>query len=169
MVRGLYRAGVPLIPSGYKGEWCEPRTLERRISMQLAGCGLDWMTMGCAWATWKAGPPDAALLRETIEKPNRYRPHTADLDERWLFEEMENDLKPLRLLIGMEEGELGELLGLSKKAYISLERGDTLDWNTYLSLLFLFSYNRKTEGVVESLGLFPASLREKIVLKSGDR
>ena len=36
------------------------------------------------------------------------------------------------------------------------------EWDVFLSLLFLFKYNSKTEGVVDALGLCPKALKERM-------
>ena len=37
-----------------------------------------------------------------------------------------------------------------------------MGWDVFLSLLFLFKYNSKTDGVVDALGLYPKALRERM-------
>ena len=85
------------------------------------------------------------------------------LSRRWLLEEMRRDLAPLRLLLGMSQEEMGNLLGVSGSAYKSLEAGKKeVSWDQYLALLFLFRCNDRTAAVAETLGLYPESLKLRI-------
>ncbi len=86
------------------------------------------------------------------------------LNEKWLVKEMENDLASLRKLLGISESEMGLIIGYDEDEYSALEAGEVgLDWNDFMALLFVFKFNRKTEGVVDALGLYPVALRQRIV------
>lgn len=89
------------------------------------------------------------------------------LDEKWLIKEMENDLKSLRGILGMTVGDMAEIIGLSENDYLALEAGEkAMDWDYFMSFLFIFRYNRKTEAVVEALGLCPTALKERLIWKN---
>ena len=86
------------------------------------------------------------------------------IDRRWLTDEMARDLASLRLLLGVTIDEMSKILGVSKAIYKSMETGKRkLSWNQYLALLFLFHFNNRTGFVVDGLGLYPESLKERIV------
>ena len=85
------------------------------------------------------------------------------MDERWLIKEMENDLLPLRTILGISDRDMGAVVGLTEEDYRALETGETvMDWDMFLSFLFFFRYNSKTEPIVEALGLYPNALKERI-------
>ena len=74
---------------------------------------------------------------------------------------MKRDLKPLRLILGVSQNEMGEYLGISKSTYLKMEEGKrNITWKEYLAILFFFAYNPKTESVLEALGLYPDALRK---------
>ena len=75
------------------------------------------------------------------------------LDERWLIREMENDLQPLRILLGISSRDMGLMMGMTEDDYRAIEVGEAvMGWDMFLSLLFFFKYNSKTGDVVEALG-----------------
>ena len=64
---------------------------------------------------------------------------------------------------GADIGEMSNLVGISEGIYRSMENGSrSMSWDQYLSLLFLFHYNGRTVNVVDTLGLFPESLKESL-------
>ena len=74
------------------------------------------------------------------------------------------DLASLRMLLGASPDEMGEILGVSKTIYRSMESGKReLSWNQYLTLLFMFHFNNRTGLVVDGLGLYPETLKKRIV------
>ena len=86
------------------------------------------------------------------------------IDRRWLTDEMARDLASLRLLLGVSPDEMSKIMGVSKAIYKSMETGKRkLSWNQYLTLLFMFHFNSRTGFVVDGLGLYPESLKERIV------
>ena len=81
----------------------------------------------------------------------------------WLTEELGKDLAPLRMLVGVSIDEAADILGVSSGLYRQLENGSReVSWDQYMSLLFIYHYNLRTSDIVDSLGLYPDSLREKI-------
>lgn len=82
------------------------------------------------------------------------------LDRKWLIEEMSRDLAPLRMLLGFSMDEMGSILGVSLATYKNLEAGKReMSWDQFMALLFLFHYNERTAPIVDSLGLYPESLK----------
>ena len=92
------------------------------------------------------------------------------VDERWLMKEMVFDLPVLRKLIGISAAELGSVMDLNEEQYREVEDGELpMDWSMFLSLLFFFSCNSKTNGVVNALGLYPRALRKKMLVVKKER
>ncbi|MBQ8956635.1 MAG: glycosyltransferase family 2 protein [Lachnospiraceae bacterium] len=98
------------------------------------------------------------ISREMEENARKRR-----IDRGWLTDEMVRDLVPLRTLLGVSADEMGEILGVSKTIYKSMEAGKRkMSWNQYLTLLFMFHFNSRTWFVVDGLGLYPKTLKERI-------
>ena len=82
-------------------------------------------------------------------------------------DELSKDLAPLRMLVGLSVEEVADLLGVSAGMYRQFESGNReVSWDQYMTILFLYHYNMRTTDIVNNLGLYPDSLREKI--KIGD-
>ena len=76
---------------------------------------------------------------------------------------MENDLLSLRHILGISCRDMGQVLGIGEEDYRAIEAGEAgMDWDMFLSFLFFFKYNSKTEPLVEALGLYPNALKERI-------
>lgn len=66
------------------------------------------------------------------------------------------ELIPLRTKAGISQEELAELIGVSRQTYGSIERRTRrMTWNTYLSLIMFFDYNKKTHQMIRNIGAFP--------------
>lgn len=84
-----------------------------------------------------------------------------DIPKKELTEMMVEELPVLRARLGMSQKDLGDILGMARQHVSTIEnRRCALPWNTYLSMLMLFSYNEKTKDEVERAGLFPEELKE---------
>lgn len=78
-----------------------------------------------------------------------------------LTDRMVEELPVLRARLGMSQKDLGDILGMARQHVSTIEnRRCTLPWNTYLSMLMVFSYNEKTREEIERAGLFPESLKQ---------
>ena len=111
--------------------------------------------------SWEAAEYERQAHEYAVEEEERRKKYV--LNRKWLMDEMGRDLAPLRLLLGLSVDEMGGLLGVSSATYKGLEAGKReVSWDQFLALLFVFSYNDRTAGVVETLGLFPDPLKRKI-------
>ncbi|MCR4655333.1 MAG: hypothetical protein K5770_03775, partial [Lachnospiraceae bacterium] len=182
--RALYRPGTVFL-TGDKDRYMEQRTLLDHIEDFLKMYGLERLEIRRLTKTYKEGLADAWYLREAFcsaprgsEKSGDSLPDDAlkdegvrrepeePVDEKSLMKEMGKDLEALRILLGKSVYDMGQFIGLSEGDYLALEAGETpMDWSCFLSLLFMFKYNPRTEGVVDALGLYPESLKERIALK----
>ena len=141
----------------------DPRTLEKKIERVLGAFGLEEINSERLRMTYQKGRADEQILTNIFLGIRPDRPYSGAVDMKWLTDEMARDLAPLRLLVGLSHGELGQIMGVSEGTYRSMENGSRdLSWDEYLSLLFIFHYNGRTIDVVDGLGLFPQSLKEKI-------
>ncbi len=81
---------------------------------------------------------------------------------------MSANLKVLRTKAGYTQKQLSELIGVSLQTYVNAEKHGNLNWNTYLSLMFVFDNIAKTNtemaGIMECFGVFPEEYKtEKLV------
>lgn len=111
--------------------------------------------------------PIPVVLKEYINEymiPGRMLIRNKDglmIDPRTL----ENKMLRIMDAFGLSHDEICTLLGISEDMYNEMENGrHGMTWDQYLALLFIFHYNGRTNDVVDSLGLFPLSLKEKIKL-----
>lgn len=143
----------------------DPRSLEQRLDRIMDAFHLENITIERLRKTYIKGSADERILDNVFSGDRPDVPYSGALDYKWLSEEMKIDLMPLRLLVGFSAGDMSKLMGLSEEAYQDMEEGKrVMTWSEYLSLLFVFHYNGRTIDIVDDLGLFPRSLREKIAI-----
>ena len=65
------------------------------------------------------------------------------------------NLIPLRAAIGMTQEELARYAGVSRQTIVAAERENRLSWNTYLSLVFIFSQCAETKALLDFWDIFP--------------
>lgn len=69
------------------------------------------------------------------------------------------DLAPLRAKVGISQGELSKLIGISRQTYSAIECGNRImSWNTCLSLILFYDYNNSTHEMIRNIGAFPEEL-----------
>ena len=145
------------------GLFLDMRTLHNRIGNIMREIGSENINFERLRKTYMEGRADADILTDIFMGKSPDRPYEGMLDSRWLADEMARDLLPLRLLIGLSADEMGAVLGVSGEVYRSMETGRReISWDQYMALLFLFHYNSRTMNIVDSLGLFPEALKEKL-------
>ncbi len=163
-IREQYREGAYFL-TGEKGKLMEQKTFCNRLERILAGFQLKNITLQRVNRTFQEGLADTRYLTDPFFRPEAAKESEGQIDEKWLLKEMEHDLKPLRGILGLSAEDMGQMLDCSSEDYLALEEGEeALDWSEFLSLLFFFRYNSKTEAVVEALGLYPRTLKEKFLI-----
>ena len=82
-----------------------------------------------------------------------------DAEKKELIAAITPELVPLRSKAGISQGELANLIGVSRQTYGAIERGDReMSWNTYLSLVLFYDYNKKTRQMLGAIGAFPREI-----------
>lgn len=82
-----------------------------------------------------------------------------DAEKKALIAAITPELVPLRSKAGISQGELANLIGVSRQTYGAIERGDReMSWNTYLSLVLFYDYNQKTHQMLRAIGAFPREI-----------
>lgn len=151
--------------TGQCGVPAETRTLQNRTDRIFQIYKLKDMNFQRLRKTYVEGAADLKILSDVFGGRWTEKPYEGTLDKVWLTDEMMKDLPALRLLIGMTQEEAASILGVSAETYENIENGkQELSWSEYLTLLFLFRYNSKTEPVVDALGLYPQALKEKLAV-----
>ena len=69
------------------------------------------------------------------------------------------ELAPLRAKVGISQGELASLIGVSRQTYSAIECGKRkMSWGTYLSLILFYDYNSATHQMIRDINAFPEEL-----------
>lgn len=141
----------------------DPRSLENRLIRVMDAFKIPGISFERLRKTYMKGKADEEILNNVFLGIRPEKPYTGALDISWLTDEMVRDLVPLRLLLGVSQDEMGKMLGVSESELQSIEAGkQSISWDQYLTMLFIFHYNGRTGGIVENLGLYPKALQESI-------
>lgn len=69
------------------------------------------------------------------------------------------ELALLRAKAEISQEEIANLVGISRQTYGSIERKvRKMSWNTYLSLILFYDYNKKTHKMIRNISAFPHEL-----------
>ena len=73
-----------------------------------------------------------------------------------LITELTKELPMLRTKADLSQEEVAILIGVSRQTYGAIERKTRkMSWNTYLSLILFYDYNRKTHNTLRTIDAFP--------------
>lgn len=158
-VRKFYKEGASVL-TGMCDMPADARTIQNRIKRILKEYRIENINFQRLHKTYVEGKADEKILRDVFSVEAGRKPYKSSFDKARLTEEMENNLKELRLLTGLSVEEMGEILGVSSDEYQDIEdKRRRIDWREYMTLLFLFDYNKRTSEIAGTLGLFPDELR----------
>ena len=80
-----------------------------------------------------------------------------------LIEKLTPELPLLRAKAEISQEEIANIIGTSRQTYGAIERkARKMSWNTYLSLIWFYDYNRKTHKFIRNMNAFPHELIKKI-------
>ena len=149
--------------TGFADTPMDARTLANRMERVFGVYSVKGINFQRLRKTYVDGKADVDILADVFQGKKPSAPYAGVLDTVWLCDEMTNDLVSLRMLIGLSAEEMSRILGISHDQYREIEnRKCAVSWNQYLALLFFFHYNSRTQSIVEILGLYPESLKEKL-------
>ena len=160
----FYHRGCVML-TGEKDRYLEQRTFSNHLEKILKTYNMEGLTLLRVKKTFDGGLSDVRYLTDPyyIKQEGEKAQIQIRVDERWLIKEMENDLLSLRNILGISAYDMGTVMGMQEKDYKAIEAGEIgMDWDMFLSFLFFFKYNSKTEPIVDALGLYPNALRERI-------
>ena len=159
--------GRPLIRNKDDGQM-DPRTLENLLARVIKVFRMDNIVFERLRKTYMNGKADEQVLNNIFMGVHPNAPYDGHVDVEWLTDELTRDLAPLRMLIGLSVEEAANMLGISTGMYRQMENGNReVSWDQYMSILFWYHYNMRTTDIVNNLGLYPDSLREKIRIGEG--
>lgn len=74
------------------------------------------------------------------------------IEKEKLIDNMTDNLPMLRTRLGMTQEELAEIIGVSRSTVLSIEnKKRDMTWNTFLSLMYLFTNNQVTDKLLTVL------------------
>lgn len=87
-------------------------------------------------------------------------------EKQVLIERMSDNLKVLRMSLNLSQEQLALLLGVSRYTIMSIETGKRkMTWNTFLSLILVFSKNKKTDKMLDMFEIYTDELNTALKLK----
>lgn len=89
-----------------------------------------------------------------------------EMDRAKLVRNMTANLPTLRTALGITQEELADKIGVSRGTVIAIETGKRdMTWNTFLSLVLLFTKNQATDRLLQVLEIYTDDLNAFIKLK----
>ncbi len=80
-------------------------------------------------------------------------------EQKMYINALTKELGALRARVGISQGELAYLIGISRQTYSSIElKKKQMTWNTYLSLILFFDSVVSTHDLLRKLSAFPYEL-----------
>ena len=76
-------------------------------------------------------------------------------------ENMVKNMVVLRTMLDLSQEELATLIGVGRQTLVAIEnKKRKMTWNTFLSLLFVFSQNKETSFLLEVFGIYTPLMKE---------
>ena len=146
----------------------DPRTLENWLGRIMTVFRMENINFERLRKTYMNGKADEQVLNNVFLGIHPDSPYGGHIDVEWLTDELSKDLAALRLLVGMSVDEAADMIGVSAGTYRQMENGSRqVSWDQYMTILFMYHYNLRTTGIVDNLGLYPDSLRERMRIGEG--
>lgn len=90
-------------------------------------------------------------------------PEINEVDREKLMQVLTEELPVLRAKIGISQGDISNIIGVSRQTYSAIEtKKRKMSWNTFLSLVLFFEHNEKTREMLVGIGAFPSSLEQML-------
>lgn len=87
------------------------------------------------------------------------RYNLTDTEKYAFINALTDELPALRAKAEISQEEIANLVGVSRQTYGSIERkARKMSWNTYLSFILFYDYNKNTHDFIRHLSAFPHSL-----------
>jgi len=84
-----------------------------------------------------------------------------DMERYEYMQKMAENLPTLRTKLSMTQEDLAKLIGVSRSTVIFFEKKQRkMTWNTFLSLVLVFSKNSETYKLLKALDIYTAELED---------
>ena len=81
------------------------------------------------------------------------------MERQEYMNKMADNLPTLRTKLSMTQEDLAKLIGVSRSTVIMFEKKQRqMTWNTFLSLILVFSKNNETNILLKALGIYTEEL-----------
>ena len=95
---------------------------------------------------------------------------TNEINRKELAVKMADNMPMLRMKLGITQEEIAEIIGVSRHTIISIEnKKRPMTWNTYLSLVLVFSGNPDTMLLMKVMGVVTDDLESLISPKKKEK
>ena len=92
-------------------------------------------------------------------QPKKEGDDVTDMERIEYITKMAENLPTLRTKLNMTQEELAALIGVSRSTVILFEKGQRqMTWNTFLSLILIFSKNSDTNKLMKALDIYTDEL-----------
>ena len=99
---------------------------------------------GCRFLQKKVlNASQTAKRREIFSMSDSSKWEVTKYQQARFIDALTSELAPLRAKVGISQGDLAALIGVSRQTYSAIECGKRkMSWNTYLSLFLFYDYNK---------------------------
>ena len=74
---------------------------------------------------------------------------------------MSDNLVALRTMLHLTQAQLAEIMGVTRQTLVLYETGKrVMTWNTFLSLLFIFTQKRETRELLNILNIYTDEMKD---------
>ena len=74
---------------------------------------------------------------------------------------MSDNLVALRTMLHLTQAQLAEIMGVTRQTLVLYETGKrVMTWNTFLSLMFIFSQKRETRELLNILNIYTDEMKD---------
>ena len=74
---------------------------------------------------------------------------------------MSDNLVALRTMLHLTQAQLAEIMGVTRQTLVLYETGKrVITWNTFLSLMFIFTQKRETRELLNILNIYTDEMKE---------
>ena len=94
----------------------------------------------------------------------------AEINRKELIDRMADNLPMLRTKLNFTQDEIAQMIGVSRHTIISIENKKRhMTWNTFLSLILVFSGNPETKVLMQAVNVLTDDLADYLMPKKKTR